>query len=100
MIKFSNNIQGIACGPRCPLYLFLLKKDAAAIANAALPANQVRCRLPNCRPRNKRQPHPGSLVARMLRCWSTRPPVSRQALVFSDISLLAFCLDLTGFPQI
>jgi hypothetical protein len=34
-------IQGIACGPRCPLYLFF-KKDAAAITNAAMPANKVR----------------------------------------------------------
>ena len=29
--------MGIAFGPRCPLYLFFLKKDAAAIANAARP---------------------------------------------------------------
>jgi hypothetical protein len=55
---------------------------------------------PIYRPRNKRLPHPGSLVARTLRCWSTRPPVLRQALVFPDISLLALCLDLTSFPII
>ncbi|MBB3058729.1 hypothetical protein [Mucilaginibacter gotjawali] len=32
---------GIAFGLRCPLYLFFLKKDAAFIANAAMPAGQV-----------------------------------------------------------
>lgn len=33
--------MGIAFGPRCSLYLFFLKKDAAAIANAARPGGQV-----------------------------------------------------------
>jgi len=78
---------GIACGPRVPLYLFF-KKDAAAPANAALTVNKLTGSRPwlhrsaHYRPRNKTQPHPVSLVARTLRCWSTRPPVLRQALVF------------------
>ena len=64
--------KGIACGPRVPLYLFF-KKDAAAPANAAMAVNKVRGSRPGLtahpiyRPRNKRLPHPGSLVARMLR---------------------------------
>ena len=98
-------LPGIAFGPRVPLYLFF-KKDAAAPANAAMAVNKVRRSRPGFtahhiyRPRNKRPPHPGSLVVRTLRCWSTRPPVLRQALVFTDINLLNFCLDLTSFPII
>jgi hypothetical protein len=86
---------GIACGPRCPLYLFF-KKDAAAIANAAMPANKVHrfhhgfAAQPICPPRSKRLPHPGSLVCRTLRSWQTRPPVLRQALAFPDV-MFAFC---------
>jgi hypothetical protein len=55
---------------------------------------------PIYRPRNKRLPHPGSLVSRTLRCWSTRPPALRQALVFPDVSLIAFCLDLASLSKI
>jgi len=95
---------GIASGPHVPLYLFF-KKDAAAPANAAMVVNKVRRSRPGFtahhiyHPRNKRLPHPVSRVARTLRCWSTRPPVSRQALVFPDVSLLAFCLDPASLPQ-
>jgi len=59
----------------------------------AVPAAGFTAR-PIYRPRDKRLPHPGSLVVRTLRCWSTRPPVSRQALVFPDLSLIAIRLDL------
>jgi len=43
-IKITKIIfQRIALpGPPCPLYLFFLKKDAAAIANSAMRENKVR----------------------------------------------------------
>jgi hypothetical protein len=68
--------------------IFFPKKDAAVPANAGMAVNKVRRSAagftahPIYRLRNKRPPHPVSLVARTLRCWSTRPPVLRQALVF------------------
>jgi len=37
----QTQTMGIAFGPRCPLYLFFLKKDAAFIANADMPAGQA-----------------------------------------------------------
>jgi hypothetical protein len=80
--------------PRVPLYLFF-KKDAAAPANAAMAVNKVRRFRPGFsahpiyRPRNKRLPHPGSLVSVRCANWSTRPPVLRQPLVFFQWSMIA-----------
>jgi hypothetical protein len=59
-------------------YIFFFKKDAAAPANAAMALNKVRRSRPSFtahpiyRPHNKSLPHPGSLIASMLR-WLVNP---------------------------
>jgi hypothetical protein len=68
------------------------------------PCDKIRFAAFACSPHfaaaHKRLPHPVCQAARTLRCWSTHPPVLRQALVFPDVSRVAFCLDLTTFPKI
>jgi hypothetical protein len=82
--------MSIACGPRCPLYLFS-EKDAASIANAAMRQNKVR-RFRLLTPFCRRAQAPAA---------SGLPGCHIMAgTCFPDVSWVAFCLDLTTFPKI
>jgi len=77
--------------------IFFSKKDAAAPANAAMAVNKVRRSRPGLtahpiyRPRNKRLPHPGSLVARTPRCLVNPSARITPGTCLPDVGMIAFC---------